>query len=126
MCRSRGRARTSRQSPSPASTRTRCARRAFRSSATSSTANPGGPTRRTTPAGYDGGVADAQTALRLHAAAGGTGSAPIFFSVDDDIDLNTWNSVAVNGFGESTRYWAWAAPVSTDMPTRVAGQSGTA
>ncbi len=45
--------------------------------------------------GYDGGVADAQTALRLHAAAGGPDSAPIFFSVDEDIDLQTWNSVAV-------------------------------
>jgi len=48
--------------------------------------------------GYDGGVTDAQTALRLHAAAGGGNSAPIFFSVDDDIDLNTWNSLAVNWF----------------------------
>jgi glycoside hydrolase-like protein len=48
--------------------------------------------------GYDGGVADAQTALRLHNAAGGSGSAPIFFSVDDDIDANTWNSLAVNWF----------------------------
>ncbi len=45
--------------------------------------------------GHDGGVADAQTALRLHTAAGGGNSAPIFFSVDDNIDLNTWNSVAV-------------------------------
>jgi hypothetical protein len=48
--------------------------------------------------GYDGGVADAQTALRLHGAAGGGNSAPIFFSVDDDIDLNTWNSLAVQWF----------------------------
>ena len=48
--------------------------------------------------GYDGGVADAQTALQLHAAAGGGDSAPIFFSVDDDIDLNTWKSVAVEWF----------------------------
>jgi hypothetical protein len=48
--------------------------------------------------GSDGGVADAQTALRLHAAAGGGSSAPIFFSVDDDIDENTWNSLAVNWF----------------------------
>ncbi|HET9874530.1 MAG TPA: DUF1906 domain-containing protein [Mycobacterium sp.] len=45
--------------------------------------------------GYDGGVADAQTAMRLHAAAGGADSAPIFFSVDDDIDLNIWKSIAV-------------------------------
>jgi hypothetical protein len=48
--------------------------------------------------GYDGGVADAQTAQRLHGAAGGPGSAPIFFSVDDNIDLNTWNTVAVQWF----------------------------
>jgi Domain of unknown function (DUF1906) len=45
--------------------------------------------------GYDGGVADAQTAMGLHAAAGGGGSAPIFFSIDEDIDLDTWKSVAV-------------------------------
>ena len=48
--------------------------------------------------GFDGGVADAQTALQLHAAAGGGNSAPIFFSIDDDIDLATWNSLAVNWF----------------------------
>ena len=48
--------------------------------------------------GYDGGVADAQTAQRLHGAAGGPGSAPIFFSVDDNIDLSTWNTVAVQWF----------------------------
>jgi hypothetical protein len=48
--------------------------------------------------GYDGGVADAQTALQLHAAAGGPNSAPIFFSVDEDIDVNTWQSVAVDWF----------------------------
>jgi hypothetical protein len=48
--------------------------------------------------GHDGGVADAQTALRLHAAAGGGDSAPIFFSIDDNIDLNTWNSPAVEWF----------------------------
>lgn len=46
--------------------------------------------------GYDGGVADAQTAMGLHAAAGGPNSAPIFFSIDDNIDLDTWNNVAVN------------------------------
>jgi hypothetical protein len=48
--------------------------------------------------GHDGGVADAQTALRLHAAAGGGDSAPIFFSIDEDIDLDTWKSVAVEWF----------------------------
>jgi hypothetical protein len=44
--------------------------------------------------GYDGGVADAQTAQSLHAAAGGPPSAPIFFSIDEDIDHETWNAVA--------------------------------
>jgi hypothetical protein len=48
--------------------------------------------------GFDGGVADAHTALGIHTAAGGSNSAPIFFSVDDDIDANTWNSLAVNWF----------------------------
>ncbi|WP_319457396.1 MULTISPECIES: DUF1906 domain-containing protein [unclassified Mycobacterium] len=56
---------------------------------------PGWPTPSDYTRGYDGGVADAQTAVRLHTAAGGPDSAPIFFSVDEDIDLNTWNSLAV-------------------------------
>jgi hypothetical protein len=48
--------------------------------------------------GHDGGVADAQRAMQLHAAAGGPNTAPIFFSVDDDIDANTWNTLAVEWF----------------------------
>ena len=48
--------------------------------------------------GYDGGVADARTALRLHAAAGGPPAAPIYFSVDEDIDARTWKSVAAQWF----------------------------
>ncbi|MGZ4515674.1 MAG: DUF1906 domain-containing protein [Mycobacterium sp.] len=59
---------------------------------------PGWPDPSDCTRGYDGGVADAHTASRLHAAAGGPGSAPIFFSIDDDIDVNTWNSVAVQWF----------------------------
>jgi hypothetical protein len=59
---------------------------------------PGWPTPSDYTRGYDGGVADAQTALRLHAAAGGGNSAPIFFSVDEDIDLSIWKSVAVQWF----------------------------
>jgi hypothetical protein len=59
---------------------------------------PGWPTPSDFTRGYDGGVTDAQIAQGLHAAAGGPNSAPIFFSIDDDIDLNTWNSVAVNWF----------------------------
>jgi Domain of unknown function (DUF1906) len=48
--------------------------------------------------GFDGGVADAHSALRLHNAAGGGNSAPIFFSVDDDINADTWQTLAVNWF----------------------------
>jgi hypothetical protein len=59
---------------------------------------PGGSAPSDFTRGHDGGVADAQTALQLHGAAGGPNSAPIFFSVDDNIDLNTWNSLAVDWF----------------------------
>jgi Rv2525c-like, glycoside hydrolase-like domain len=59
---------------------------------------PGWPDPSDCTRGYDGGVADAQTAQRLHAAAGGPGAAPIFFSIDDDIDVNTWNSAGVQWF----------------------------
>ena len=48
--------------------------------------------------GFDGGVADAQTALRLHGAAGGPDSAPIFFSVDEPLDAATWKSLAAPWF----------------------------
>lgn len=48
--------------------------------------------------GYDGGVADARTALRLHTAAGGPDTAPIFFSVDEPIDAATWKSSAAEWF----------------------------
>jgi hypothetical protein len=57
---------------------------------------PGAPSDYTR--GYGGGVADARTALQLHAAAGGPDSAPIFFSIDEDIDHDTFNSVAVEWF----------------------------
>jgi Domain of unknown function (DUF1906) len=59
---------------------------------------PGWPDPSDFTRGYDGGVADARTALRLHAAAGGTSSAPIFFSIDEDIDLNTWKGPAAQWF----------------------------
>jgi Domain of unknown function (DUF1906) len=59
---------------------------------------PGWPDPSDSTRGYDGGVADAQTAQRLHAAAGGPGSAPIFFSIDDDIDQNFWNTSGVQWF----------------------------
>jgi len=48
--------------------------------------------------GFDGGVADARTALRLHGAAGGPDTAPIFFSVDEDISADTWKNVALQWF----------------------------
>ncbi len=59
---------------------------------------PGWPDPSDYTRGYDGGVADAQTASRLHAAAGGPASAPIFFSIADDIDVGVWNSVGVQWF----------------------------
>src|SRR6185437_2791392 len=59
---------------------------------------PGGTAPSDFTRGFDGGIADAREALRLHNAAGGPGSAPIFFSVDDNIDLATWNGPAVDWF----------------------------
>ncbi|SHZ00313.1 protein of uncharacterised function (DUF1906) [Mycobacteroides abscessus subsp. bolletii] len=59
---------------------------------------PGWPTPSDFTRGYDGGVADAQTALRLHGAAGGPATAPIFFSVDEDIDERTWKTQAAQWF----------------------------
>ncbi len=59
---------------------------------------PGWPTPSDFTRGFDGGVADAQTALRLHGAAGGPDSAPIFFSVDEDIAADTWKSTASQWF----------------------------
>ena len=59
---------------------------------------PGWPDPSDYTRGFDGGVADAQNALSLHAAAGGPTSAPIFFSVDEDIDAATWKSTALQWF----------------------------
>lgn len=59
---------------------------------------PGGTAPSDFTRGYAGGVADARTAWQLHTAAGGGQSAPIFFSVDDDIDRNTWDRVALQWF----------------------------
>ena len=70
---------------------------AWSSSATTSTASRAERHRRTSR-GFAGGVADARTAWQLHTAAGGGQSAPIFFSVDDDISRNTWNAVALQWF----------------------------
>ena len=59
---------------------------------------PGGTAPSDFTRGYAGGVTDARTAWQLHTAAGGGKSAPIFFSVDDDIDRETWNNVALPWF----------------------------
>jgi hypothetical protein len=59
---------------------------------------PGGTAPSDFTRGLAGGVADARTAWQLHTAAGGGQSAPIFFSVDDDIDRNTWNTLALPWF----------------------------
>ena len=59
---------------------------------------PGGSAPSDFIRGFDGGVADARTALRLHDAAGGPDSAPIIFSVDEDINLAAWNRVGVEWF----------------------------
>lgn len=59
---------------------------------------PGWPNPSDYTRGFDGGAADAATAVGLHAAAGGPASAPIFFSIDEDIDHDTWTSLAVQWF----------------------------
>ncbi|OBK81575.1 DUF1906 domain-containing protein [Mycobacterium sp. 1165178.9] len=59
---------------------------------------PGGTAPSDFKRGFEGGVADARTAWTLHSAAGGGQSAPIFFSVDEDINHDTWNNLAVKWF----------------------------
>jgi hypothetical protein len=59
---------------------------------------PGGTAPSDFSRGYAGGVADARTGWQLHTAAGGGQSAPIFFSVDDDIDRETWNTFVLQWF----------------------------
>lgn len=45
--------------------------------------------------GYQGGVEDARAALDHHFATGGPGYRPIYFSVDEDVDLDTWNNLVL-------------------------------
>ena len=59
---------------------------------------PGGTATSDFKRGFDGGVADARTASKLHTAAGGGQSAPIFFTIDEDINHDTWNTVALKWF----------------------------
>ena len=83
--------------------------------------------------GYDGGVADARTALRLHTAASGPASAPIYFSVDEDIDAATWKSLAVQWFRginavlgvERTGIYGGARQCSWAIADRVVGKSSS-
>ena len=59
---------------------------------------PGGTAPSDFTRGFAGGVADARTGWQLHTAAGGGQSAPIFFTIDDDINRDTWNNVALQWF----------------------------
>ena len=59
---------------------------------------PGGTAPSDFTRGYPGGVSDARTGWQLHTAAGGGQSAPIYFSVDDDIDRNQWDNVVLPWF----------------------------
>jgi hypothetical protein len=59
---------------------------------------PGGTAPSDFLRGFPGGVADARTGWALHTAAGGGRSAPIFFTIDEDISRDTWNSVALPWF----------------------------
>ena len=59
---------------------------------------PGGTAPSDFTRGFAGGVADARTAWQLHTAAGGGHSAPIFFTVDEDINRDAWNTVALQWF----------------------------
>ena len=59
---------------------------------------PGGSAPSDFTRGFAGGVSDAHTAWQLHTAAGGGQSAPIFFTIDDDINRDTWNNVALQWF----------------------------
>ena len=84
---------------------------------------PGWPTPSDFTREYDGGVADAQTALRLHAAAGVR-----IRHRSSSASTRTWKSrrgkaLQSSGFEESTLYWAWSAPVSMDTPGYVRGPS---
>lgn len=59
---------------------------------------PGGTAPSDFRRGYAGGIADARTAWQLHTAAGGAQGAPIFFTIDEDINRDTWNRLALQWF----------------------------
>ncbi len=94
---------------------------------------PGGTAPSDFTRGYAGGVADAKTAWQLHTAAGGARNAPIFFSVDDDIDRQTWNDLALPWFrginsvlgAQRTGIYAGIRPCQWAAADRVIGNSRT-
>jgi len=43
--------------------------------------------------GFEGGREDAKQALNWHYHCGGPPNCPIYFSIDDDVNLNQWNSL---------------------------------
>src|ERR1700743_30960 len=59
---------------------------------------PGGSAPSDFTRGFAGGVSDARTAWQLHTAAGGGQSAPLLLNIDDDINRDTWNNVALQWF----------------------------
>ncbi|MGE2728241.1 DUF1906 domain-containing protein [Mycolicibacterium vaccae] len=94
---------------------------------------PGGTAPSDFTRGFAGGVADAKTGWHLHTAAGGGRSAPIFFSVDDDIDRQTWNDLALPWFRginsvigvQRTGIYAGIRPCQWAAADGVIGQSRT-
>ncbi|KUI18836.1 twin-arginine translocation pathway [Mycobacterium lehmannii] len=95
---------------------------------------PGGTAPSDFTRGYAGGVADAKTGWHLHTAAGGGRTAPIFFSVDDDIDRQTWNDLALPWFRginsvigvQRTGIYAGIRPCQWAAADGVIGRSGSA
>jgi Ca2+-binding RTX toxin-like protein len=94
---------------------------------------PGGTAPSDFTRGYAGGVADAQTAWQLHTAAGGGRSAPVFFTIDEDIDRTTWNNVALQWFRginsvigvQRTGIYAGINPCQWAIADGVIGRSST-
>ncbi|MGE2737459.1 DUF1906 domain-containing protein [Mycolicibacterium vaccae] len=94
---------------------------------------PGGTAPSDFTRGFAGGVADAKTGWHLHTAAGGGRSAPIYFSVDDDIDRQAWNDLALPWFRginsvigvQRTGIYAGIRPCQWAAADGVIGQSRT-
>jgi Domain of unknown function (DUF1906) len=95
---------------------------------------PGGTAPSDFTRGYAGGVADAHTGWALHTAAGGGQNAPIFFTIDDDINRDTWNTVALQWFRginsvlgvQRTGIYAGINPCQWATADGVIGRSSTA